>query len=154
MAELHLWDPEVEKYSACGPFTRHKQRIDQFMKDGILSHIAKNKLDAACFQHDSAYNKYKNSVKRKQSDTVVRNKALKIATDPRVNGYHRSLAAVVYKFINERTKGLGLNFVKNSLNNEMLAKELHKQIIRNFKRRNLYSSFISNSWDVGLADIS
>ena len=154
MAELYLGDPEVKKYSACGPFTRHKRRIDQFMKDGKLSHIAKNKLDAACFQHDSAYNKYKNSVNRKQSDIVVRNKALKIATDPRVNGYQRSLAAMVYKFINERTKGLGLNFVKNSLNNEMLAKELHKQIIRNFKRRKLYSSFIDNSWDVELADIS
>ena len=33
MPEMHLWDPKVKKYSACGPFTRHQQRIDQFMKD-------------------------------------------------------------------------------------------------------------------------
>ena len=52
MPEEHLWDPKVKKYSACGPFTRHQQRIDQFMRDGRLSHIAKNKLDTACFQHD------------------------------------------------------------------------------------------------------
>ena len=34
MPEMHLWDPKVKKYSACGPFTRHKQRINDFMKDG------------------------------------------------------------------------------------------------------------------------
>ena len=45
--ELHLWDPKVKKYSACGPFTRHQQRINEFMKDGRLSHIAKNKLGAS-----------------------------------------------------------------------------------------------------------
>ena len=49
MPELHLWDPKAKKYFACGPFTKHQQRIDQFMKDGKLSHITKNKLDAACF---------------------------------------------------------------------------------------------------------
>ena len=65
MPELHLWDPKVKKYSACGPFTKHQKRIDQFMKDGRLSNIAKNTLDAACFQHDSAYTKYKDSVNRR-----------------------------------------------------------------------------------------
>ena len=78
------------------------------MKDGRLSHIAKNKLDAACFQHDSAYNKYKDSVNRKQSDIVLKNKTLKIATDSKVNGYQRGLAAMVYKFFNERTKESGI----------------------------------------------
>ena len=53
MPEMDLWDPKVKKYSARGPFTRHQKRIDMFMKDG--SHILKNRLDAACFQHDSAY---------------------------------------------------------------------------------------------------
>ena len=72
--ELHLWDSKVEKYSACGPFTKHRQRIDQFMRDGKLSHIAKNKLDTACFQHDSVYAKYKDRVNRKQSDIVLKTK--------------------------------------------------------------------------------
>ena len=43
----------------------------------------------------------------------------------KVNGCQRGLASMVYKFFNERTKGLGL---KNSLNNEILANELHKPI--------------------------
>ena len=128
MLELHLWNPKVKKYSACGPFTRHQQRIDQFMKDGKLSHIAKNKLDAACFQHDSAYTKCKDSVNRIQSDTVLKNKAYKIAVNPKVDGYQRSLAAMVYKFFNKRTRGSGIE-------NKQLAEELHKPIVRNFKRR-------------------
>ena len=91
---------------------------------------------------------------RKQSDIVLKNKALKIATYHRVNGYQRSLAAMVYKIFNEITKGLGLNFVKNSLNNEILAEELYKPVIRNFKRRKVYSSFKDNIWGVDLADMS
>ena len=55
MPEMHLWDPKVKKYSVCGPFTRHQKRIDIFMKDGRLNHILKNRLDAACFQHDAKY---------------------------------------------------------------------------------------------------
>ena len=143
MSEMHLWDPEVKKYSACGPFTRHQKRINErFMKDGRLSHILKNRLDAACFQHDSAYAKYKDRLNRKQSDIVLKNKALKIATDPVVNGYQRGLASMVYKSFNERTKGCGINLQANSLNNEILAEELHKPIIKNFNRRKVYSTLV------------
>ena len=53
---------------------------------------------------------------------------------------------MVYKFFNERTKGMGLN-------NEILAEELHKPIIRNFKRRKVYSSF-KDIWGVDLADMT
>ena len=70
MSEMHLWDPKVKKYSACGPFTRHQKRIDMFMKGGRLSYILKNRLDAACFQHDSAYAKYKDKANRRQSDIL------------------------------------------------------------------------------------
>ena len=56
---MHLWNRKVKKYSACGPSTRRQKRIDAFMEDGKLSHILQNRLDAACFQHDSAYAKYK-----------------------------------------------------------------------------------------------
>ena len=119
------------------------------MKDGRLSHILKYRLDAACFQHDSAYDRFN----RKQSDIVLRNKALKIATDPRVNGYQRGLTSMFYKFFNERTKGSGINLQANSRNNEILAEDFHKPIIKNFKRRKVYSSFKDNIWGVDLADM-
>ena len=72
---------KLKKNSACSPFTRHQKRIDMFIKDGRLSHILKNRLDVAYFQHDSAYAKYKDRLNRKESDIVLKNKALKIATD-------------------------------------------------------------------------
>ena len=75
---MYLWHPKC-------PFPTHHKRIDMFMKDGRLSHILKNRLDAACFQHDSAYAEYKDRANRRQSDIVLKNTILKIATDPRVS---------------------------------------------------------------------
>ena len=60
---------------------------------------------------------------------------------------------MVYKFFNERTKESGINLQAKSLNNEALAEELHKPIIKNFKRRKVYSSFKDNIWCVDLADM-
>ena len=147
MPKIHLWDAKVGKYSACGPFTRHKQRVNNFMKDGKLSHILKNNSDAACFEHDSAYAKYKDRLNGKKSDVVLKIKALEIALNPKINEYERGLASMVYKFFDKRTKGYGLN-------NEILAKELHKPIIKNFKGRKVYPSFKDNIWGIDLADMT
>ena len=70
MLELHLVDPIVKKCSAYGPFTTHTQRIQDFLSTGKLSYIYKNDLDKICFQHDMAYNKFKDLEKRTQSDTI------------------------------------------------------------------------------------
>ena len=134
MPEMHLWGAKVRKYSACGPFTRHKQRINDFMKDGKLRHILKNKLDSACFQHDSAYAKHKDRLNRKKSDVVLKNEALESVMNPKINGYQRGLASMVYKFFDKRTKRYGLN-------NKILAEELHKPIFKNFKKEKMFSSF-------------
>ena len=104
MSEMHLWDPKVKKYFVCGTFTKHTQRINQFMKDSILSNFYKNESDKACFQHDSAYNKYKGLKNRTQSDVAFQSKAYKIAVDPKYNGYERALASMVWKFFHERSK--------------------------------------------------
>ena len=57
--EMHLKQPGFI-YSACGPFTRNKQKIQKFMQTGDTNYIYKNKLDKACFQHDMAYGDFKN----------------------------------------------------------------------------------------------
>ena len=103
MPELHLYQPKIGKYSACGPFTKHTQRIQNFLNTGKFDYIYKKELDKACFQHDMAYNKYKDLEKRTQSDVVLKNKAFKIASDPKYNGYERELASI---FINFLTKNL------------------------------------------------
>ena len=71
MSEMHLRQPGFT-YSACGPFTKNKQRIQKFMQTGDTNYIYKNELDKACFQHDMAYGKYKDLEKRTQSDKVFK----------------------------------------------------------------------------------
>ena len=53
------------------------------MQTGNTDFIYKNKLDQACFQHDTAYGKSKDLEKRTQSDKIWRDKAFKIASDPK-----------------------------------------------------------------------
>ena len=66
MPEMHLKQPGFT-YSACGLFTRNKQRIQKFMQTGNINYIYRNELDKAFFQHDMAYGKYKDLEKRTQS---------------------------------------------------------------------------------------
>ena len=54
MPEMHLRQPGFT-YSACGPFTKHKERIKKFEQTGDTRYIYRNELDKACFQHDAAY---------------------------------------------------------------------------------------------------
>ena len=83
-------------YSACGPFIRNKERIEKFMLTGNTDFIYRNELDKACFQHDMTYGKSKDLTKKTQSDKVLRDKALKIASDPKYDGYQRGPASMVY----------------------------------------------------------
>ena len=78
MPEMHLKQPRLT-YSACGPFTKNKERIEKFMKIGNTDFIYRNELDKPCFQHDMAYGKAKDLIRRTQSDKVLKDKAFKIA---------------------------------------------------------------------------
>ena len=148
MPEMLLKQPGFT-YSACGPFTKNKERIEKFMQTGNTDFIYKNELDKACFQHDMAYGKAKDLVRRTQSDKVLRDKAFKIASDPKYDGYQRGLASMVYKFFDKKSSGSGIA----NESNYQLANELHKAIIRKFKKRKVYSSFRDNIWGVDLADM-
>ena len=71
MLEMHLKQPGFT-YNACGPFTKNKERMEKLMQTGNTDFIYKNEVDEACFQHDMAYRKSKDSVKRTQSDKVLK----------------------------------------------------------------------------------
>ena len=119
------------------------------MQTGNTDFIYRNELDKACFQHDMAYGKSKDLAKRTQSDKVLRDKAFKIASDPKYDGYQRGLASMVYKFFDKKSSGGAIKAKPNY----QLANEFHRQIIRKFKRRKVYSSFRDNIWGVDLADM-
>ena len=131
MPEMHLRQPGFT-YSACGPFTKNKERIQRFKETGDTSYIYKNELDKVCFQHDMAYGDFKDLAKRTAADKVLRNKAFKIARDQKYDGYQRGLASMVHKFFGKKSQGSGLS---NNEENMQLADELHKPIIKKFKKR-------------------
>ena len=57
------------------------------MQTGNIDFIYKNELDKACFQHDMANGKTKDLAKSTQSNKVLRDKAFKIESDPKYDGY-------------------------------------------------------------------
>ena len=96
MPEMHLRQPRLT-YSAYGSFTKNKKKIDEFMQTGNIDFIYKNELNKACIRHDMPYGKAKDLVRRTQSDKILRDKAFKIVSDPKYDGYQRGLASMVYK---------------------------------------------------------
>ena len=57
---------------------------------------------------------------------------------------------MVYKFFDSKVSGSGAKLIPE---NEQLANELHKPIIRKFEKRKVYSTFKDNIWGVDLADM-
>ena len=151
MPEMHLKQPWFT-YSAFGPFTKIKERIQKFKETEDTSYIYKNELDKVCFQHDMAYGDFKDLARRTPSDKVLKDKAFNIAKNPKYDGYERGLAFMAYKFFDKKSKGGGVanNKIKQNL---QLAKELHKPIIRNLKKRTVYSRFKDNIWGADSADM-
>ena len=98
MLEMHLRQPRFT-YRACGPFTKHKHRIQKFKETGDTKYIYKNELDKACFAHDAAYSDSEDLTKRTTADNILREKAFNIAKDPKYDGYQRGLASMVCKFL-------------------------------------------------------
>ena len=88
MPEMHLKQPGFT-YSACGPFTKNKKRIQKFKETGDTSYIYKNELDKTYFQHYMAYGDFKDLARRTASDRILRDKGFNIAKNPKYSGYQR-----------------------------------------------------------------
>ena len=107
MPEIHLKQPGFT-YSACGPFTKNKDRIQKFKETKEINYIYKNELDKACFQHDVAYGGFKDLGKRTGYDKVLKDKAFNVGKNPKYDGYQRGLASMVYKFFDKKSAGSGV----------------------------------------------
>ena len=171
MPEMHLRQPQFI-YSACGPFTRHKERIKEFKRTGDTRLLYRNQFDKACFKHDAAYAKYKDVENRLISDKKLRNSAYDIASIPKYDGYQRGLASMVYKFFDSKVaaldkktmsgkgnakstaqpSGLARSSLERTGNNKILAEELHNFVIKKFNKTKVYWQFRDNTWGVDLAD--
>ena len=83
------------------------------------------------------YDKSKYLVKITQSDKVLRNKAFKIANDPKYDGYQSGLASIVYKFFDKISASLNKPSESGIVNepNYQLENELHKSIMKKIKNK-------------------
>ena len=117
------------------------------------------------------YVDFKDLKRRTASDKILRRIAFNIAKNLKYDGYQRGLASMVYKFFDKKSAGGGIvnnnnnnNINNNNNNNEIkqnpldlaalqLAEELHKPIIRKFKKRKVYSEFRDNIWGADLFDM-
>ena len=54
MPEMHLRQPGFT-YSACGTFTKNKEKIQKFTETKDSRYTYQNELNKACFQHGMAY---------------------------------------------------------------------------------------------------
>ena len=86
-----------------------------------------------------AYGDFKDLARRTASDKVLRDKAFNIAKNPKYDGYQRGLASMVYKLFDKKSRGSGVN--NKIKQNEQLAEEVYKPIIKKSKKRKVYSSF-------------
>ena len=98
-----------------------------------------------------AYGDFKDLKRRTASDKVLRNKAFTIDKNLKYDGYERGLASMVYKLFDKKSKGSGVNIEVNP--SKQLAAEIHRPIIRKFKKRTVSSGFKDNIWGANLADM-
>ena len=114
MPEMHLRQPGFT-YSACGPFTKHKERIKKFEQTGDTRYIYRNELDKACFQQDAAYTDNKDLLNMTRADKILRYEAYGIANNPQYDGYQRGLASIVYKFFDTKASSPDHKFFNSNI---------------------------------------
>ena len=93
--------------------------------------------------------------KKPVAHKILKNRAFNIAKDPKYDGYQRGLASMVYKFFDKKSAGSGAKHVNTKITpqNQQLAEELHKPIIRKFEKRKVHAAFKDNIWGADLADM-
>ena len=93
---------------------------------------------------------FKDLTRRTDFDKILRDKAFSIGKNPKYDGYQRGIASIFDTFFDRKVSGSGIK--NENISNKELAEELHKPIIRKFKKRKGYSSFIDNIWGADLVD--
>ena len=137
MPAMHLRKPGFT-YSACGPFTKNKEKIKNLNKREIQDK-AYNELDKAYFQQDMTYEDFKDRPRRTASDKILQDKAFNIAKNPRYNGYQRGLASVVYKFFDKKMRVALLKM--KSCKIKKYLKNYTNQLLENLKNKSTLTHY-------------
>ena len=89
MPELHLKQPGFN-YSAFGPFTKHRERVQKLVETGHWKRLCRRELGKACFAHDAAYYYSNDLAKRTASDEILKDRVYEIVINPKYDGYQRA----------------------------------------------------------------
>ena len=99
--------------------------------------IYRSELDKTCLQHSMACGDFKDLPRRTASDKLLCEKAFKIGSNPKYDRYQRGLASMIYKSFDIKAGQTEMRICEN----QELTNELHKPIIRKFKKRKIYLSY-------------
>ena len=83
---LLTWDkfmPKMHLINACGPFTKNKERIQNYKETRDSRYIFQNKLDKACIQGDMADGDFKDMPRKAVSPKLLCAKEFNIAKNPK-----------------------------------------------------------------------
>ena len=103
MVDLQLKQPGFT-YSACGPFIKHRERIEKFRETCNLKHLYRNETDKARFVHNTTYSDSIDLPKGTISDKIMKDRVYEIVRNSRYDEYQRALANMVYKFFAQKTR--------------------------------------------------
>ena len=98
MPKLHLRQPRFT-YSACGPFTKHREMIKKFKETGDSNYIYETELNKACFAHDAAYADSENLAKGTVSEKILKDGTYESALNPKYDGYQKGLEVCCISFL-------------------------------------------------------
>ena len=82
-----------------------KRQNKIFLKTEDSRHIQQKELDKVCFQHDMAYESFKDLNRRTATNKALHDKAFNIVKNLKYDGYQRGLASMVYNIFDEETSG-------------------------------------------------
>ena len=145
MPELHFKQLRYN-YSACGPFSKHRERIKKFRETSSLKHLYRIELDKGCFDHQAALSDKKYLTNTTISDEILKDRAYEIDRNRGYDGYQRVLASIVYNCFDKKTGSIVSV-------NEQLAEELRKPVIKKSKRWKVYARFKENIQAADLAEM-
>ena len=93
---------EIVNHFLLAGFTKNKERMQKIKEKKYSQYIHQSKLDKACFQHDMAYEYFKDLTRRTASDKLLRDKLFNFAKNPKYDAYQRQLISLVYRFFDKK----------------------------------------------------
>ena len=146
MFEMHLRQPGFT-YSACRLLTKNIETKQKFKQTGVPRYIYQKELNKACFLPGRAFGDFKDSTRRIASDKILRDKAFNIAKNSKYDEYQRGPRSMFYNVFGKTTFGGAATLGNKSamkdkiMSNKDLVEDLHKPIIRKFKKKKKILTF-------------